>query len=174
MLVALNAGHGGKDPGAVGKGGLKESQVNLAVARHAYALLKRTKHKAFLVRDSDVFIPVAQRADMANARGADLFVSIHCNANEDRRANGTDTFYYHVNSKKPAQIMLEALVQGLGLRDRGVKQSSYVVLRRTKMPAVLAELAFISNVNEEKLLADPVFQHKAGEAIVEGVVRIGN
>lgn len=91
--IAIDAGHGGKDPGALGKGGLKEKEVTLDIARRLATLVKeRLGRKVILTRDKDVYIPLEERPFIAKSKGADLFVSIHVNANRKRKARGIETY----------------------------------------------------------------------------------
>ena len=91
--IAIDAGHGGKDPGALGKGGLREKEVTLDIARRLAALVKdRLGRKVILTRDKDVYIPLEERPFIAKSKGADLFVSIHVNANRKRKARGIETY----------------------------------------------------------------------------------
>ncbi len=91
--IAIDAGHGGHDPGAIGKNGLKEKIVTLDIAKRLAALVKeRLGCEVIMTRDRDVFIPLDQRPFIAKSRGADLFVSIHVNANRKRKARGIETY----------------------------------------------------------------------------------
>jgi N-acetylmuramoyl-L-alanine amidase len=91
--IAIDAGHGGHDPGAIGKNGLKEKMVTLDIAKRLAALVKeRLGFEVIMTRDRDVFIPLDQRPFIAKSRGADLFVSIHVNANRKRTARGIETY----------------------------------------------------------------------------------
>lgn len=125
-----------------------------------------------MTRDNDNFISLQSRAIKANAVNAAFFVSIHCNAASDPNAGGTET-YCATGSKQGeelARAIHRPLVTATGLKDRGVKAASFYVLRCTKMPAVLIELAFISNEKEEHLLKDTAFQEKVAEAIAKGII----
>jgi N-acetylmuramoyl-L-alanine amidase len=91
--IAIDAGHGGHDPGAIGKNGLKEKTVTLDIAKRLATLVKdRLGCEVIMTRDHDVFIPLDQRPFIAKSRGADLFVSIHVNANRKRKARGIETY----------------------------------------------------------------------------------
>lgn len=114
-------------------------------------------HSVILTREGDDprSDDLAYRTDMANWEGADLYLSIHCNAVDNPQAHGTETYYYTMgswNSNKFAQLCQAELVAALELADRGVKTANYFVLRETNMPACLVELAFISNPDEEEML----------------------
>lgn len=181
-LVVLDPGHGGNAPGAVGSTGLKEKDVNLDVAKRVKEILTSQNIKTELTRKSDNYVDLYERSGMANNFGASVFVSIHMNAHENRGANGTSVFYYcyfneqkeeeifrQEKSKELANIAQQNLLSLLGLRDRGVQQANFAVLRTTSMPAVLIEAAFISNYTEENLLAQEYFRQKIAQAIAQGI-----
>lgn len=179
--VCIDPGHGGYDPGAVGPTGLKEKDVNLAVALHAGSFLQAAGVSVVYTRTSDrVTWPsdtnadLAARCKIANQAGADLFISIHCNSATNRSARGAETYCLQLGGQgeKLARAVHVELLRATGLVDRGVKTANFYVLRATKMPAALVELAFISNPDEEKLLKQSEFQARAGRAIAEGVAKI--
>lgn len=95
--VVIDPGHGGNDPGAVGKSGLKEKDVNLDIARRLAKILKEDGIDVTLTRSTDVFIPLSQRSKIANNTKADLFISIHSNANRVRSLNGFEVYYVSPN-----------------------------------------------------------------------------
>lgn len=176
MLICVDPGHGGKDPGAVGPNGLRESDVTLDVSRRLVSLLKTQGHSVVLTHNGDKTwsspnASLAYRVNVANKARADLFVSIHCNAALSPSAHGIETFCYKRGGQgeKYARAIQGELVKSLGLRDRGVKTATFYVLRKTVMPAVLVELGFISNAQEERLLADPSFRQKCAEAIARAI-----
>lgn len=201
--VVLDAGHGGKDPGAVGKFS-QEKDLNLSLVLKVGALLKEQYPdiKVVYTRSTDVFIPLQERADIANKNNADLFISIHTNASENRNSKGVETFILgtekaeknlDVAMRENAVMKLEAdykttyqgfdpnsidsyimfelmqnnfmdqslqfatqvqkhFVGHLNRSDRGVQQASFWVLLKTACPAILFEMGFISNAEEEKWL----------------------
>lgn len=175
--VCIDPGHGGRDPGAVGPSGVQEKVVTLAVAKKVASILRSAGIDVVLTRDADKLLhdnintDLGMRYKIANQAKADVLVSIHCNSAANSAANGTETYHYtgSVAGAKLATAIQSCLVPALGLRDRGVKQANFAVLRGTNMPAVLIELAFISNPTEEGLLETPMFQDKAARAIAEGV-----
>lgn len=171
MKICIDPGHGGKDPGAVGPGGTKEKDVALAVAKYLEQELSPLA-KISLTRKTDEYRSLQERSALANSIGADYFISIHCNAASDRAANGTETLIYGQGgeAEKLGAKVQSRVVATLGTRDRGIKARPELhVLARTKMPAILVELAFISNPLEERMLANPATQQKAARAIAEGV-----
>jgi N-acetylmuramoyl-L-alanine amidase len=106
LVVVVDAGHGGKDPGAVGPTGLKEKVVTLEVATQLAKLLKKRGIKVIMTRKTDVYIKLQDRAGKANKAKADLFVSVHANASRNRKANGSQVFIYNreASSKQAAEV----------------------------------------------------------------------
>lgn len=169
--IWVDPGHGGHDPGALGPSGSQEKQVNLGVALRLRDLLVQAGAQVQLTRQDDRFVELRARIQGANAAKADIFVSIHANSASNPQAAGIETYYWdnHPDSARLAQAIHRHLVEDLGLRDRGVKKNDYLVLREAQMPAVLVELGFISNPEEERLLTDPSFQQRAAIAIQKGI-----
>lgn len=174
MKVCIDPGHGGSDPGAVGPTGLKEAHVNLAVALKVAEKLRKAGVEVRLTRTSDMFIDLQLRCNIANSLGADYFVSIHCNSAGKPEAKGTETYCYKFGGQAEilAKAIQDELIAATGRDNRGVKTANYYVLRRTNMPAVLTELAFISNPEEERLLGSPEYQEKCAAAIAQGIGKV--
>lgn len=167
--IAVNAGHHVEfDPGAIGPTGVREADVNYAVGQKLCDFLSAQGHEAIIINENDL----QAICDIANEFGADVFVSLHCNAAENHAAHGTET-YYHAGSARGSMLAqyIHCELVGLGLANRGTKTANFYVLRNTAMPAALVEIAFISNPEEEALLASEEFQQQAAEAIARGVMR---
>lgn len=178
--VVVDAGHGGRDPGAIGHSGTYEKDVTLAIALQVADLLERAGANVVLTRDRDVFLELSERAQLANELGADAFVSIHADAiGFGRIATGTSTFYHPENGNRPqtsvnrlyAQALQSELLKASGLPDRGIHEREFHVVLNTKMPSALVEVGFIDNPDEEKLLINPRFQARAAAGIVDGIGR---
>ena len=174
MKVFINPGHapnGNPDPGAVNaKTGLRESDVTAAVGNAAAQYLINAGVAAAVLQHDNL----ATVCDTANASGADLFISIHCNAAESSAALGTETYCYPGSSagNALAKAVQRQIVDSLHTVDRGVKlaipgQNGLYVLNNTSMPAILVELAFISNDHDEQRLAN--YQDAFARAIARGV-----
>ncbi len=170
--IVIDPGHGGEDPGAIGISGIEEKEVNLQIAEQVAELLRQEGYQTLVTRKRDTFIPLERRAQLANQWSADIFISIHANFNYQQRVNGTAT-YAHWNSTQKnwalAWYVQSETVNRLKLKDNGLKAANFVVLRQTKMPAVLLETAFLSNPREEQLLVDRSFQLKAAKGLVAGI-----
>jgi len=171
-VVAVDAGHGGSDPGAIGPTGVQEKDVALAIAQTVRTLLQRQHIDVVMVRDGDAFVPLDDRAQIAARAGATLFVSIHANASVDTNANGAQVFYATPQSVTLATAVLEELSRAVGLTPRGVTQAGFKVLVDTpRIPAILVETAFITNPREEQMLRDPASQQVFAQGMLRGIVR---
>ncbi|WP_027340130.1 N-acetylmuramoyl-L-alanine amidase family protein [Halonatronum saccharophilum] len=170
--IVIDAGHGGSDPGAIGASGLYEKDVAYDISLKVDQLLRDEGYNTIMTRDGDYFVPLTQRAEIANQRGADLFVSVHANAHPNPDVGGTET-YAHWNASKDnwafAWYVHSEVVNRIGLRDHGLKAANFAVLRRTEIPAILLEVAFLSNAKEDRLLGDPAFQEEVAYGVVEGI-----
>ena len=170
MIIAVNAGHcPGLDPGACGDYS-QEADIVRDVAKIVCNELQAVGHIAQFIQEDDL----GEVCEIANCACADLFVSIHCNAAENPAACGTETFYYaddddeNMEDFKLAGRVQQRLLDCLGTYDRGLKDGSWLwVLRQTNMPAILTEIAFISNPEEEKLMNDNIY--RIGVAIANGI-----
>ncbi|HEY5596775.1 MAG TPA: N-acetylmuramoyl-L-alanine amidase [Candidatus Bipolaricaulota bacterium] len=177
-VVVLDAGHGGKDPGAKGSAGTLEKDLVLQVAKivrlrsFAYPQLQ-----IVLTRTEDVFIELTDRTSIANRLHADLYVSIHANAHNDPKVQGVETLLSdrvtgqkRQNSLNLAQDIQTQMIQRLQpVRDRGVK-SQQLYLRHADMPSALVELGFLTNPAEEAALLQLSYQVRAADAILQGIL----
>lgn len=168
--IAIDPGHGGSDPGATGVSGAYEKEFTLSLAQLVYDLLEADPmFEPILTRSDDQYVELNERAATANEREADVMVSIHANTYTDHTANGTETIYRKEDSVELAQTMQQQLIEGLGLRDRGVKQERMHVLSTAKMPAVLIEIGYLTNAAEEQILMSSEGKKLAAKAIVNGL-----
>ena len=170
MKIFINAGHGGSDPGAVSKTGNKEKDITKTVCSLLVCKLIQNGYNVEFFQQEKSVTDISKAENTSNS---DLFVSIHCNAAEAETANGVEVLYYPTSGKgkKYAQLVQSELVNITKLRDRGIKaRTDLHVLKRTKSPAILVELAFLSNVKEEKLLIEnpEIFAN----GILKGIKRI--
>ena len=215
LVIAIDAGHGGQDPGAIGPSGKREKDVTLAIARELARQINETPGlQAYLTRDTDVFIPLNHRARRASTSKADLFVSIHADAAENRSARGSSVYVLSTRgaSSQRARWLADKenaadLIGGVQLaktgdtlksvlldltqsgqmkassdaaghvldslgrigKKRRVEHANFAVLRTSDVPAMLVETGFISNHDEEALLASREYQRKLASAVLEGV-----
>jgi len=174
-IVTIDPGHGGSDPGAIGAGGTKEKEVNLDIANRVARILQANGAKVVMARSGDSDVDLYERTDKANNAKSDVFVSIHINANNDKSIGGTTTYIYSgtgtrvQESDRLARCIQTEMIKALGLRDVGIRSANFAVLRTSNMPAILVEVAFVSNAAEEKLMRTDSFRSKAAEAIARGI-----
>lgn len=179
-IVVLDAGHGGKDPGAGAEGyRITEADITLKLLHYLKDLLEEnTDINVFCTRTEDVYPTLQERADLALGMEADLFISWHCNASESTKRNGTEMIFNAqqgvgdaFNSRNFAELCLEKLVKALGTKNCGLtdRQDLHIV-RRATMPVVLIETAYLSNDKDRAILKDDEMLKEAAYAIYEAVV----
>lgn len=171
MKIFIDAGHGGTNPGAIGTNGLEEAYVNLDVALRLGRILSERGYEINYSRTENINLSLTERSRLANQWGADYFISIHCNSNTNPVYQGTSTYYYRTGTVAEgfAQTVNTALVAEIETPDLGIFTANFSVLRRTTMPAILVELAFLSNPQEAALLAEDSFREKCAIGIANGV-----
>ncbi len=169
--VVIDPGHGGKDPGAISVKGFYEKTVNLSVARKVAARLRQCGLRVVMTRDSDIFVELERRAEIANQYGADLFVSIHADSSMTRTEKGYSVYVARQASYASQKVAraIAHYMQGVSPDGKGVRQGDYRVLVKTQMPAVLVEIGYISNHGEASLIATDSFQERIADAISAGI-----
>ena len=174
VLICIDPGHGGRDPGATGPTGLTEKEVNLDIALRLRNKLQNAGYKVIMTRDNDSYVSLEERVRIANTKGANLFISIHNNAWFFPTANGTETYYCLYSpsmSKDFASLIHNETLNQINTRNRGVKTANFYVLKNTSMISALIEGAFISNTDEEGKLRDAQFRDKIATGIYNGITK---
>ncbi|MGB9836413.1 MAG: N-acetylmuramoyl-L-alanine amidase family protein [Candidatus Saccharicenans sp.] len=216
--IVIDPGHGGMETGARGNFGALEKDITLAIAlKLKEEIEKNLNYRVVMTRETDVVVPLAQRAAIANNNKADLFISIHANGSRRPNAHGSETFFLSLNatdeearrlayfennengfndqvkgkeaddlkmilwdmaqsaylkqSSQLAEIVQVELNELLNTANRGIKQAPFKVLTGVACPAILVEVAFITNPEEEKKLQSEDFQVKVAEAIYRGLAK---
>jgi len=171
IRVAIDPGHGGRDPGAVGNG-LLEKEIVMDISNQVAAILEQNGVQTVMTRRDDREIDLAPRVATAERANATLFVSIHANAISLSRpeVNGLETFYYQTGQRLARDIH-NTILQTLNIRDRGVRRARFYVLRKTSMPSVLVETGFITGREDSVKLANPVFRRQMAQGIANGILR---
>lgn len=191
--VALDAGHGGKDPGAISDGKLQEKDLSLDLARRVRAHLAAAGVRVAMTRDSDVFLELADRPAAAAKVKADLFVSLHLNATGTKSVRGVETFgitaagfastaggagskaavpnnqFNHSGTILAYQIQ-KAVTGITRAEDRGVKRARFAVLRESKMPAALVECGFLTNPTEAQKMGTPSYRETVAQGVAQGIL----
>lgn len=168
-VIVLDPGHGGKDPGAIGKDN-NEKDLTLSTAKILKAKLEAAGAKVIMTRTGDTYPTLSERAQISNKNNTDVFISIHYNAGSST-ANGIETYYStsHENEKELASYVQEEVIKSTGLKSRGVKTADFTVIYANNNQAILVELGFISNPTEENIIETNSFQNKAAAGIVNGL-----
>ncbi|MGI6082679.1 MAG: N-acetylmuramoyl-L-alanine amidase family protein [Limnochordia bacterium] len=180
-VVVLDPGHGGNEPGAIGVTGSREKDNTLAAAMAIKNVLEDAGAKVVLTRDGDyepnlhLLRPGAslterlhQRVRIADQQKADVFISIHNDWNPNPAIRGITTYYW--NSPRLATCVHDGLIDRTGARSVGVIKKGFYVIVEAPMPALLVELGFLSNDEDEKLLCSSRYHTMVGEGIRDGLI----
>ena len=212
--IVIDPGHGGHDYGTVGPSGYSEKKLVLDVALRLKKLIEtKLGSEVILTRETDEFIPLEERAVVANEKRADLFISLHANASRHRWVRGIETYYLNLTNSSEALAVaarenaqsqisvheLQDMVQKIALsekvqesrefareiqssmynklrkvswqKNRGVRKAPFVVLIGAEMPAVLAEMSFLTNPKDERLLKQAKHRRHIANALFAGIER---
>ena len=174
VTVAIDPGHGGRDPGGV-VGDVLEKDVNLEIANRLAELVDAQPGlKALLTRTSDVSVDNQLRLQLAEGAGAVLYLSVHINSYSDPSVHGAETLVDETRTKddpswRLAELVQKDLIAATGTRDRGVKQQG-LYLEHTKLPAVSVEVGFLTSTEERAKLLDPAYQDKIARGLLQGII----
>lgn len=169
LTVVIDAGHGDNDPGALSITGKHEKEFTLATANKVGQLLSLDKRlNVLMTRSDDTFIPLDDRVSFANNIQSDLFLSIHGNSAK-ATVSGTETYYNRPESLNFAKIIHKYAVAATGFPDRKVREADFRVITKTTMPAVLLEVGYLSNKNDETAMYKDAFQDKLASALVAAI-----
>lgn len=168
--IVLDAGHGGSDPGAQ-RGDIQEKAITLEITEKLRKALESRGVKIHMTRSDDTFVSLEERVRITNTLNPDAFVSIHINSLETNSSTtGIETYYQNEQSKDLAKFIHQSLVAGLGAPDRGVRKARFYVINHTPVPAILAEVGFISSKEERDKLISSDYQHQIASAVADGVI----
>lgn len=191
--ICIDPGHGGVDSGAKGRKYL-EKNIALAVAKKVGALLQQRGYRVIYTRNRDTTLTLDQRSSIANKYGANLFISLHCNAAKNKSISGIESFCmtpagaastydtkprltryngnsYDRNNFRLCHEIHRSLIANMKPIDRGIKHARFAVLRGVKCPGVLIEMGFISNIREEANMGSVIYQDKLAKNITNGIIR---
>jgi N-acetylmuramoyl-L-alanine amidase len=171
VLVVIDPGHGGKDPGAIGIGGIQEKHIVMSISNQVAKFLEQQGVQVKLTRSNDYFISLQGRTTMANRINADLFVSIHANSagRNKPHVSGYETYYFKSGRNLAATIHRNVL-RRVDVKDRKVRQARFYVLRKSDMPAVLVETGFLTGREDAAKLTNSRYQTQMAEAIAAGII----
>ncbi|MBO1054998.1 MAG: N-acetylmuramoyl-L-alanine amidase [Dolichospermum sp. JUN01] len=172
IVVIIDPGHGGKDSGAIGIGGVLEKDVILPISKRITEVLERNGIQVIMTRGSDYFVTLPGRVTMAERANADVFVSIHANSAGANRpeVSGLETYHYD-SGLRLAQIVHSKILQSLNVRDRKVRKARFYVLRKTSMPSILVETGFLTGRDDAAKLRTSAYQNQMADAIAQGILQ---
>jgi N-acetylmuramoyl-L-alanine amidase len=185
-VIALDAGHGGIDPGALGPDGLQEDAVVLAVTQQLEGMLEHSGALVIMTRGADesttgattsgpngrTRINLERRVQLVNAAAADVVVSIHANSYPDASSHGAQTFYQgrFPESRVLADLVQKQLKRLTGETRRSISEHiNHYILNHTDMPGVTVEIGFLTNPREAQLLATPAYRQRVAYAVFVGL-----
>ena len=190
--ITIDMGHGGSDPGAVGRFS-REKNITIAAGRRLGQILRSYGFKVRFTRLTDTRIPLEKIAAIQRSHRSDLFISLHVNSAKDRSVSGLETFcltphkapssgskklqsdrkpgnFYDENNLALAYAVQKQMLRRTGAADRGIKRANFVVLRDLQVPGILVEMGFISNPPEERRLNNSVYIDALARGIAEGII----
>ncbi len=173
VVVIIDPGHGGKDSGALGIGGAREKDVILPIGKKLAEILQQHGIQVIMTRDSDYFVTLPGRVQLAERANADVFVSIHANSAGASRpdVNGLEVYYYD-SGLDLARVVRSSILQSIGtLKDRGVRRARFYVLRKSSMPSILVETGYMTGREDMARLRTSAYQNEMAEAIARGVLQ---
>ncbi|KKB43449.1 N-acetylmuramoyl-L-alanine amidase [Bacillus thermotolerans] len=168
--IVLDPGHGGVDSGTIGAQGTLEKVITLKTAERLYGKLKHAGANVILTRSHDEHVSLPSRTAAARYHGADAFISLHYDSTvEHAGARGFTTYYYHANHRQLANEVNSGLDQQLSARNRGVRHGDYHVIRENSQPAILLELGYLNNPQEEAAIVTTPYQEMVTNGIYYGL-----
>jgi len=173
IVVVIDPGHGGPDPGAVGISGLQEKEIVMDISRQVAAALEQQGIQSVLTRTTnDVDVDLEPRVSLAERINATLFVSIHANSISLSRPDisGLETYYYQSGAGL-ARSIHNSVLQGTGIQDRGVRTARFYVLRKTTMPSVLVEVGFVTGRDDASKLSTAAYRKQMADSIARGILQ---
>lgn len=168
--IVIDAGHGGQDVGAIGATGVYEKDVVDLTAKHLEQELSMLGMDVYITRPEDKFVSLASRSALSNVMETDAFISLHYNSvPEMPNVSGVETYYYSEQNNQLANYVQQEIIKETDSTDRGATQGDFAVLRQNFKPAILIELGFISNKEDEALLYTNAYQQKIVSGIANGL-----
>ena len=173
IRIAVDAGHGGDEFGAIACLGNKEKDINLSIAKYLEHELKKRGARVIMTRNADNYVSLKDRVEIANYGDAVVFLSIHGNALPDgsdpNKNRGTSIYYYYPQAKPLADLIMDTLVSEIGVPNDKVRQGSLAVVRNTNALSLLIEVSYLINPEDNANLINPEFQKQYAKAIADSL-----
>ncbi|EFR87650.1 N-acetylmuramoyl-L-alanine amidase [Listeria marthii] len=169
--IVIDPGHGGNDPGAKGANGTIEKEMTLKTAKQLKEKLESRGAKVILTRNSDKYISLKARTNVAAKNNADVFISIHFDSLEDtsKAVSGQTTYYYDNSDKSLAESINTTLGNDLPTSNRGSRVGDYYVVRENSQPAVLLELGYLSSAKDERNINSASYRSQIADSVTDGL-----
>ncbi len=173
-IIIIDPGHGGKDPGTV-VGSNSEKAITLKVGTLVKQKLEAAGAKVLMTRTGDTYPSLQDRVDFTNANYGEVFVSIHVNSAANTSAQGTETYYaistgdMHQEDVDLATFVNNQIVNNLKMKNRGVKEQQYYVIRNMAIPSILVELGFLTNNEDNAKMTDDQYAELFAESVYKGI-----
>jgi N-acetylmuramoyl-L-alanine amidase len=176
VMVVIDPGHGGRDPGAIGIGELKEVDVIMPISRRVADILQSKGIAVKMTRTSDYYVGLDERVSISRQAGGTLFVSIHANSIDGRPdVNGLEVYHYNIGQSLAESVHNATLdyvnKNGFYLGDRRVRSARFLVLRKSSIPAILVETGYLTSEAEAARLRNPEYQKVMAEGIARGIIQ---
>src|SRR5574344_545679 len=175
IKIAIDAGHGGTEYGAIGCSGVKEKDINLQIAKRLKKALKKRGATVIMARDNDIDMDLNDRVKKANDNDAMILLSIHANALNDNqdpnKISGTSVYYYYNQAKPLAENILNSIVTEAETNNDKIHQESFALVRNTNALSVLIEVGYMINPEDNVKLETPKFQKKVAKGIADGIIQ---
>jgi N-acetylmuramoyl-L-alanine amidase len=169
-VIVLDAGHGGTDPGAM-RADIQEKDITLGIIEKLKKILETKGARIVLTRHDDTFVSLEDRVKVTNQVGPNLFLSVHINSLESTsNIYGIETYFQTELSRPLAERVHASLVAGLAAPDRNIRRARFYVINHTPVPAILAEVGYITNKTERDKLNSAEYQQKVASALARGVM----
>ena len=173
IKIVVDAGHGGKELGAVSCCRNYEKDFNLSISKYLEKDLKELGANVYMTRNTDKFVSLNDRVRYTNEKNAQIFVSVHANSLPDsqnpQNHRGSSVYHYYDEAKPLADSILNSVANSMDINTEGVKQASFAVVRNTSAVSVLVETAYVINPYDNELLMNDSFRQKYAKAIAEGI-----
>ncbi|MFS0575322.1 SH3 domain-containing protein [Sporosarcina sp. 179-K 3D1 HS] len=170
LTIVIDPGHGGNDRGTTGARGTDEKGLTMLTAELLAAKLKAAGADVIMTREADTYVSLRKRVAISHQHEADAFISVHYDANPDASIQGFTTYFTQAAHKELAMAVNEGLASTVPLRDRGAQPGDFLVLRENRQNAILIELGFLSNPNEERIVTSNLFREQATHGIYKGLL----
>jgi N-acetylmuramoyl-L-alanine amidase len=168
--IVIDPGHGGRDPGYIGKSGILEKNLTYRISLWLYRSLTDAGAKVIMTRNDDIEIKNRDISELANSSGADMFIAIHLNSFRSPKIHGCETYYYTPQSRLFATVVEKNLSRTTKMKNRGIKRVTYYVVHHSIMPAILVEAGYLTSPKDEAMILNQNYRKLIATGICKGII----